>query len=445
MEVTVPPNNPIDAHCHLFNVFYLTGEISEILWDVVWGKYPLRTEAPGALPGTRAESIWGWFRDLKSQISELCQSAFGSYEDNFSMLTKAYQQTFGTTEQLVVYPLMMDIHYMAAKPFSEYVKPASKDARVAPVKDPKKLFDDLFGELKEAVVQRARELEPARPAPPKDAPATFGPDDIRQKLDAIYGEITSCAARMLRMAATAFGFKFSNAFARQVKELLALRQAHPDLVFPFFAVDPRRAGIMDVITKGKHFLPTKAPLVSRNGPFFGIKLYPRLGYLPMDVETGCPGLYKLCQDQDIPITVHCGMGGFPPGQNSGYGEYGNPENWKTVLAAYPRLRINFAHFGNKGEGWKQTIVSLMNGEENKVYTDLACYTEEAELIDAKAAMAASEVLKGRLMFGTDFDVMLTTDFVDLEDYFKHFKTVFADGDSMEDMSRRVPSLFLNTE
>lgn len=437
----MPQDWPIDAHCHLFNVFYLTREMAEILWDTVWGSYPRRTEALKAIPGVCAEGALDWLKGLKDQISQLSQSAFGSYEDNFNLLTRAYQQTFETDEKLIMYPLMMDIHYMAAKPCSPYPKPEVKEAGVAPAKNPKQLFDELFNELKTAIVQRAREVESLQLAAPNAASTAFSPDDVGQKLDAIYNEVSSPSSAALR-AAAGDGIELSGGFAEQVRELMDLRQAHPDTIFPFFAVDPRRAGIMDVITKGSPFLSEGIPLVGRNGPFFGVKLYPRLGYLPLDVDTECPGLYKWCQDNEIPITIHCSMTGFPPGPNAGCGGFGDPANWKGVLDAYPGLRINLAHFGNNGAGWKETIINLMKRTGNNVYTDLACFTEEAKLRDAQSALTTCNALKGRLMFGTDFDVMLTTDFVTLGNYFEQFKTVFSPG-QMADMSRRVPSLFLN--
>lgn len=50
----MPQGTPrIDAHCHLFNVYYLVNEIAEILWDKLWGNYPHRREALiRDIPGT---------------------------------------------------------------------------------------------------------------------------------------------------------------------------------------------------------------------------------------------------------------------------------------------------------------------------------------------------------------------------------------------------------
>lgn len=433
----------IDSHCHLFNVFFLTSEIAEILWDKLWGNYPHRTEALKAGKVSLAR-IREWFKDMKDQIAQLSHSSFGSYEDNFNLLTKAYQQSFGTGEKLIMYPLMMDIHYMAADPCSGALKQAPKAPSKGPfVEDPQHLFDELFDELKKAVIARREEVLPLQLHATKAFSTTFSYADVEQKMNDIYREITTPVVHGLR-AGISDGVELSKGFEKQVWELLALRNAHPDTVFPFLAVDPRRIGIMDVVIKGHYFSPGGNPLVSKNGPFFGIKLYPRLGYRPMDVERECPGLYKWCRNNDIPITVHCSMTGFPPGQNSGYGDFGDPAKWIEVLDLYPELRIDFAHFGNNGDGWAQEIVDLMKRPKNNVYTDLSCYTETERLEAARAMLENNAELKDRLMFGTDFDVMLTTDFITLEKYFEQFKTVFSD-EQLDAISRDAPSSFLNRE
>lgn len=131
-------------------------------------------------------------------------------------------------------------------------------------------------------------------------------------------------------------------------------------------------------------------------------------------------------DNDILITVHCSMTGFPPAENSGYGGFGSPDGWKKVLALYPGLRINLAHYGNNGDGWDgwpAGIIDLMKGPRNHVYTDLGSYTSEREPEDIPTMLADNDLLKGRLGFGTDYDVMLMTDFISPEKRFTQFRNV----------------------
>jgi len=433
----------IDAHCHLFNVFYLTDEIAEILWDRLWGKYPHEEEALKAARRAGLKEIRSWFGDLIKQIAQLSHASFGSYEDNYRLLTSAYRECFQSDEKIIVYPLMMDIHYMAADPCSRPLG-AVPPKRGGPfVKDPEKVFDELYDALRNAVVKRYNETMQDRVSAAKALTAPFTPVDVEKRLDDIYRDITERPERGLKAGITD-GVELSRGFEKQVWELMKLRTAHPDTVFPFFAVDPRRIGIMDVITKGKHFSAKEAPLVGVNGPFFGIKLYPRLGYTPADIETNCPGLFEWCRDNDIPITVHCSMTGFPPVPGWGYGDFGSPEKWRKILARYPELRIDFAHFGRNGDGWAETIVELMNAKGSNVFTDLACYTDDDDLSGVRELLAVNPVLKERLMFGTDFNVMLTTDLITLQKYFEQFRAAFTE-DEMDAMSRDVPRSFLSKE
>lgn len=437
-----------DAHCHLFNIFYLTGEIASILWDKLWGNYPHKIVALGAPGGVNLGEIEQWLEDLIIQINQISHAAFGSYEDNFQLLTRAYQESFNTDEKLVTYPLMMDIYYMFAGPTAAAVgAPAAVAGQLVEVKDPKAEFDRLFGKLKATVVARRMATLPDHIDAMKASGAPPSFTDVEQKLDDIYNQIISNGEQGFK-ASIEDGLELSKGFEKEVWGLMKLRNAHQDCVFPFFAVDPRRAGIMDVIMKGKHFMQNETPLVSKNGPFFGIKLYPRLGYMPFDVERDCPGLYKWCQENDIPITFHCSLTGFPQFPNWQYEMFGDPANWIPVLDMYPNLKIDFAHFGNNGPGWDQAIINLMKRPGNKIFTDLACYTNPNELKTVKSLLNTNPILKERLMFGTDFDVMLMTSFITLQEYFRQFNpakdNIFSD-DDMEAMSRIVPYVFLNKD
>jgi predicted TIM-barrel fold metal-dependent hydrolase len=197
----------------------------------------------------------------------------------------------------------------------------------------------------------------------------------------------------------------------------------PGKIFPFLAVDPRRIGIQKLI---------EMKINKGNGVFKGIKLYPPLGYLPThpDLEQ----IYKYCEQHQIPITVHCSDGGIKnfKGKNyirsfdsevveqvvdfneSGINKsrfYAAPNNWKFVLSRYPELRINFAHFGGgdnlwSGDSrWMEDILNLTAAYEN-VYTDFSYYTKP-ELADKIGEIVQRHpVLNNKLMFGTDFIMIL---------------------------------------
>ena len=159
----ISSNPRTDAHCHLFNIYFLTSEIAEILWDKLWGNYPHRKETFGAAEapkGIDLGEIRGWLANLITQIRQISHSAFGSYEDNFQLLTSAYQKSFQTDEKLIMYPLMMDIYYMFSEPASPAPGAPAAAASGPLVQDPKAEFDKLFAELKAAVLQRRKETLP---------------------------------------------------------------------------------------------------------------------------------------------------------------------------------------------------------------------------------------------------------------------------------------------
>ena len=159
--------------------------------------------------------------------------------------------------------------------------------------------------------------------------------------------------------------------------------------------------------------------------FAGVKVYPPLGFDPWpqnDTEeldkVQC--LYQHCCEKDIPITTHCSDGGFSIVDDAK--EFTSPEKWRTVLSQkkYSGLRLNFAHFGRQGNkwygarnrDWENMIVELILKRDNNVYVDFSyrgCedgyYADLKKLID-KQAGEDKELLKQRILFGSDFMVNL---------------------------------------
>ncbi len=157
------------------------------------------------------------------------------------------------------------------------------------------------------------------------------------------------------------------------------------------------------------------------GLFWGIKIYPRLGYAPEDFEH-YPQLRELytfcCADKKVPITTHCARGGMAVADYHCFARYdqkevlhhyplaetamrfadrfASPENWEIVLKSHPSLKLNLAHFGGydtwkecrgfrrreQGRGaqrkveryrrWIRKIAELVRDYEN-VYTDLSYF------------------------------------------------------------------------
>ncbi len=176
-----------------------------------------------------------------------------------------------------------------------------------------------------------------------------------------------------------------------------------------------------------------------NNFFIGIKLYPPLGFDPLPKDSDeldkVHYLYQFCEDNEIPITIHCSKGGFETCKSAT--EYSNPSKWEKILAEYPNLKINFGHFGieqssqkDKEEDiikyektdWTKTILDLMKEKKyNNVYADFSCkgmnedFYKDLETWINDLPENEKEKVESRILFGTDLPVNL----FDIESYYKY--------------------------
>lgn len=134
-----------------------------------------------------------------------------------------------------------------------------------------------------------------------------------------------------------------------------------------------------------------------NNEFDGVKIYPPLSSI-MDDK-----LFQICSNNGIPITAHCGHYGFTKTVwNISDTKQGDPEIWHPVLAKYPNLKINLAHFGGGSEEYEKTILDLMRKYPN-VYTDTAFSCGKDKRMEPyRKALLNEPDFKNRLLFGTDF-------------------------------------------
>lgn len=202
--------------------------------------------------------------------------------------------------------------------------------------------------------------------------------------------------------------------------------------YPFFPVDARRSGVVNAILAGD--IVTRKP-----GGFYGIKMYHRLGYHP--ISSNLSDMYAYCAAQGIPITTHASPSGFPPYDTISW-EFSNPDNYKTILAENPSLRINFAHWGHGNKKWANSILELMRLYPN-VYADLACYTKVEDLREFfNMYWKSLNLFRERTLYGSDYDIFYLTDTkFDMNSYIKTFISIFG----LEDMDRmmcRNPEAFL---
>lgn len=201
-------------------------------------------------------------------------------------------------------------------------------------------------------------------------------------------------------------------------------------ILPFFPVDPRRA---DDVDPNENLYDNFIKAFTGDSPFYGVKVYPALGYHPADSRLD--PIFKICAEKKIPVLTHCGGTSVSTFQkNITVDIDGNatqvpgntrqdkahwlnaPNNWKPVLEKHPTLHLNLAHFGGVSQ-WHSTVLSqrvqdiidLMN--EYQVYSDFSFNINKELAIKnftnaLKANNATGQLLKERSLFGTDYWVIL---------------------------------------
>ena len=228
-------------------------------------------------------------------------------------------------------------------------------------------------------------------------------------------------------------FKAEKTQKDQILELKEIMQHRA--ILPFLSVDPRKAKKRGDNNLYKLFLDAFTP-DENNNRFFGIKVYPALGYLASDVSLW--PIYRICEAKNIPVVTHCGGSIIRSYQND-YDMYGyqiknnevvslkyhlniknskgranflnHPKHWEVVLKKYPKLKLNLGHFGGI-DNWLQlsktgrnevieTINRLM-GYEN-VYADISY-----DIVENKFAKVFLDnydnniTIRNKTLFGTDY-------------------------------------------
>lgn len=270
-----------------------------------------------------------------------------------------------------------------------------------------------------------------------------------------------------------------DAFRAQEEELLKLAAAHPGRVLPFYVVDPRRPGNCvhgpDGTIDVSPLTDRLVPRLGGKGGFYGFKLYCPNGYSPTD--PALMALYEYCERHGAPLTAHCSGGGFASFSPSitvhghvyrngevvphdGVLEFrhyrltdklrvkekaellNHPRLWEKVMEAFPRLRLNLAHFGCQDEGteWTELIYGMMEKFPG-LHTDLSCITEASKLREMREYfLRAPEQVRRKFLFGSDFYLNLL--FLDgMKEYMENFRNTFTEQERRELMTAN-PSDFL---
>jgi predicted TIM-barrel fold metal-dependent hydrolase len=417
-------NDYFDAHCHIFTLSFALKEAKNMLHDMLHGSYPWHPATVAATKGLTLPA-WSGVKDLLIQLYQLMSAALGSEEENLDFLQKEALKVMPNNNWHVV-PLMMDIFYMLAYPLDKGQSVVTTKGLLTASVDETE-FQQKWNETLDALKSHVIQSAPLA----KSANGKIIDSFLEEIIESERSVKTTLALKS--KPATVTGFYETEGFCFHLNNLVNLVAKRKSELFPFIAIDPRRPGIIDTITSGEY--------ISNSGPFYGVKLYPRMGYHPQAAPMDA--LYSYCSDKNIPITFHCGKSGFPPGTDWKYAEFGNPQNFEPVIKKYPNLKIDFAHLGScdPDHTWAQTIVNLINQYDN-VYTDLSCYTVKNDLVAIKPLWDNNPKLKSRLMFGTDFDVMYFTAKITMELYFANFSNVFSPSD-LTLMMHDNPIKFMN--
>ena len=229
--------------------------------------------------------------------------------------------------------------------------------------------------------------------------------------------------------------KLKRELTGQMEEIRKIRDAHPAKILPYIAIDPRRPEALDLFNKA----------FDKNQPyqFFGLKVYPSLGYLPS--HPAYMKMFEVCQEKKIPVLTHCSgatvhssrkriknMEGVKFKTNgeefttpvtkffftkNAYAEFFNhPQNWEPVLRQFPGLRLNLAHFGGgnqwenflkgKADTWVARIIDFMYRYDH-VYADFSYTLTNHEYAKSlKQMMLDNRLVADRTLFGSDYFMLV---------------------------------------
>jgi hypothetical protein len=240
-------------------------------------------------------------------------------------------------------------------------------------------------------------------------------------------------------------------FSKWWKQLFETRKAvkaNPFRILPMYHYDPRRWNYSKTTPVDPNYQtgPWHHPLdkvvsKTKRGIYIGIKMYPSLGYKPLDnrlpymhdaKDGGC--FYARCMNENIPILTHCSLGGMTTHEmknyieldkpsvsnedksnavNYFYDSYVHPHAWRQVLNKFPNLKLCLAHFGGNlfpqglDNDWIKEIIDLIHDYSN-VYTDISCWNldKNKDIFIDLLSQKKYNYLKDRILFGTDWYMTL---------------------------------------
>lgn len=159
------------------------------------------------------------------------------------------------------------------------------------------------------------------------------------------------------------------------------------------------------------------------------------------LDDALAALYSWCSQNEVPILAHSNASN---GVIQDFKELAGPKYWASVLAAdrWPNLRVSFGHLGGFSDqnpvagSDPAKFIALMGQDKNgpgvNAYADAAYFSEvlddnnslKSEMI---AEYQAAPVLPGRLMYGTDWNLLINVG--KIKPYLANFISILQDVDA----------------
>lgn len=214
------------------------------------------------------------------------------------------------------------------------------------------------------------------------------------------------------------------------------RRGGPTRGFPavhgFVAYDPLRQALHDKGSeRGIAPLELVKTAIEKKG-FIGVKLYPPMGFRPANnvalgrsfpphvlsqlgpgtghiLDEKMKALYAWCQENGVPVMAHTANSNAAGHE---YGQRANPNLWEPVLKEFPKLRVNFAHFGGfreigkdkqRDKAWEWSIGKMwQKTSDSFVFADISYLSEILAQKDKRQqAMNHLKALKDGVRESTD--------------------------------------------
>jgi predicted TIM-barrel fold metal-dependent hydrolase len=233
--------------------------------------------------------------------------------------------------------------------------------------------------------------------------------------------------------------------------------------FPFVGINPPVHSLDFIQEILSSYVVTDEHKNGGDRQFYGIKFYPPLGYDPWpddkDERKKVTTIYEFCATHSIPIMTHCDDQGFRGVPAKEAWRVTEPNAYKPVLAHYPTLSIDFAHFGWQYTTLQKKPLTVLSGLANKVpdsqwfyqiielmklypniYADVSFsgaipdfYTQLGNFLTSVEDEEERELLTSRIIFGSDYAVNL----MKVESYTSYYRMFETSAFSDEVVNRFV--------